>query len=310
LIIAGPFLRALRQAAPNARLRFLVDSSCRDAAKLISGIDEIALVHPYWRPDDNLKLAAQLLARPCDVLVDLNPSPSRTSASLAALVRAPIKASFRKGRADFLFSHLIAAPGEREHMLDRYARLAELLGLNYDPKLEINISSEDQAQAEIMLPPQTPGRLRVGVHPGNFKKFDNRWPEENFVRLADSLKERPDVDLFFFAGPGEAEPVRAIISQLRFPAAMLGPHPVGVTAALLKRLDAFVCNITGTTHLAAAVGTPTFGLYAGYTHAVWRPRDSKHGGAVSDSWESCRDITVETASLRLADFLGRIQARS
>jgi ADP-heptose:LPS heptosyltransferase len=61
--------------------------------------------------------------------------------------------------------------------------------------------------------------------------------------------------------------------------------------------------VTGTTHLAAALGVPTFCFYAGYTNTVWHPPGPIHRGVSSKSWTSCRDISVEEAYSTLVSDL-------
>ena len=150
------------------------------------------------------------------------------------------------------------------------------------------------------------GSFKVVIHPGNFDRFSFRWPEEKFAALADRLLDDARVKLFFMGGPGEHEKVAAIVDSLKRPVPILPPARLGVSGAMLKRMNLFVCNITGTTHLAAALGVPTFGFYAGYTQAVWRPRGARHGGTVCAEWESCRETTVDEAYSALKDHLGRL----
>ncbi len=303
LIVAAPFVRGLKERFPKARLRLVTSSAIKEAALLLPWVDDISCAYPSWKPWDNLQTAAAMLG-PCDLLVDLNPSFSRTSSTLAWLSRAPVKAAFAKGRLDSLYTLRADAPGEKEHMLDRYGRLAALLGMPYEPRLELRLSAADEKIADSIIQTTFAGKgSKIGIHPGNFRKFDNRWPEDKFVELTGRLLDAQVGEIVYLAGPGERSQVEAIAARAQRPLRVLGPLPVGITAALLKRLDHFVCNITGTTHLSAAVGTPTFGLYAGYTHAVWRPRDPRHGGVMSDSWQSCRGISVEKAFQELLAFL-------
>lgn len=312
LIVATPFLRALRLRLPKARVRLVINTRCREAARMIPFIDETEVIYRLESPLKNVRTCARLLTQPCGILVDLNPSFSRTASFLAGLVRAPIKLAFDKGRRPSLYTHRAAAPGEREPMLDRYARLAKELGAPYEPRMELKLSAEDERQAEELMHRHDPkpNGLRVVFHPGNFKKFDNRWQEEKFVELADRLMAEPGRQVFFMAGPGEEAKVREIVAALKRPAPLLPPSPIGVAGALMRRMDACVLNITGTTHLAAALGVPTFGLYAGYTDAVWRPRGSIHGGVVADDWESCRSITVEAAHAALTQFLSGLESEN
>jgi len=257
LVVSTAFLSALRRAHPAARIELVVRPYCLDVARLIPSVDSVTT-----------PASLRWLGRR-DLFVDLNPSPSRSSALLRLATWAPVKV-----KAD--------QDSEREHMLDRYARLASRLRLPYDGRMEL-----------APPPPAEPlgrrGSLRLLIHPGNFKKFENRWPEDNFKRLNKELARERGLELFYLAGPGEEAPVKDIAGSLP----VLGPAPIADTAAWMASMDGFICNITGTTHLAAALGVPTFGLYSGYTNAVWRPRGIEHGGVVAKSWESCRGLTVE-----------------
>lgn len=301
LIVASPFLRSLNRYYAKARIRLIISSLCEETATLIPFVDDVSVIHRFHKVLPNLKLAAALMRKPCDLLVDLNPSFSRTSAALASMISAPIKLSFAKGQLDSLFTHQVPAAGEKEPMRDRYARLAAELGAPYDPQPELRLNPADEARAQRIISgiPADPGGLRVLIHPGNFKKFENRWPEDKFAELGDILLKDPALRLYFMAGPGEEAKVSELVSHLAKPVPMIPPVPIGVAGGLMRHMDLCVLNITGTTHLAAALDAPTFGFYSGYTDAVWRPLGPRHTGVVSSSWESCRDIPVETAAAAL-----------
>lgn len=272
LVVSTAFLKSLRQAYPRATISLIVRSYCLEAAGMIPSVDEVSTP------------AALKWLRPSDLLVDLNPSPSTSSAILSALSPAKDKIKARQG-------------AEKEHMLERYAKLAAQLGLPYGGTMELSAPAFQKPAG---------GKLRLLIHPGNFKKFENRWPEENFRALNAALCTDPSIEITYLSGPGEREQVEAIAQGLP----VVGPAPLPEIAAEMLSRHALLCNITGTTHLAAALGVPTFGLYAGYTDAVWRPRGDSHGGVVAGSWESCRGITVEEALSALKPFLGRLSARA
>ncbi len=297
LIVASPFLRSLRKGYPGARIRLVVSPLCIETARLIPFIDHFEVLHrPHW-VGRVLMTATGLLSTPGDLAVDLNPSFSRTSTFLMTLLNgATVRLGFKKGRWDRVYNQQVDAPGDREHMLDRYARLAKALELPYEPRLELKLEPEHEEAADRILAPHPKGKARrVLVHAGNFKKFDNRWPEEKFVELTNRLLEDPLVEVFYLAGPGEEQPVAAIVSRLKKRVPIFGPASLGVVGAIMKRMDLCFMNITGTTHLAGALDAPTFGLYSGYTDAVWRLRGPRHFGCVSPDWESCRTITVDSA---------------
>jgi heptosyltransferase-2 len=310
VIVATPLLRALRRRWPKARIRLVVGWRSVQVLPLIPFVDEWAVLDKPARLGSHLSLAWKLLSEPCDALVDLNSSYSKTSTLIARAVRAPRKLAFDKGpRAAGVFTEVLPAPAEREHMWDRYARLAAAFDAPYDQDPELRLPPADLDDADRLLselPAAGGGAFRVVIHPGNFDRFSFRWPEEKFAELADSLLDDARLKLHFMGGPGERAKVEAITAKLKRPVPILPEARLGVTGAMLKRMNLFVCNITGTTHLAAALGVPTFGFYAGYTQAVWRPRGARHGGVVCPEWESCRETTVEEARAALLEHVRRL----
>lgn len=307
--MATPLLRAIRRRYPRARIRLIVGWRSTQVLPLIPFIDESAVLEKPARVGANLRFAWKVLTEPCDLLVDLNSSYSKTSTTIARATRAPRRLAFDKGRSGAAFTETISPPAEREHMWDRYGRLAAALDAPYDqdPELRLPIADLDEADRLLAAMPRAEGgAFKVVIHPGNFDRFSFRWPEEKFVALADRLLDDPRVKLYFMGGPGEHEKVTAIVAALKRPVPILPPARLGVSGGMLKRMNLFVCNITGTTHLAAALGVPTFGFYAGYTQAVWRPRGARHGGTVCPEWESCRETSVDEAHTALASHIKRL----
>ncbi len=310
VIVATSFLRAVRRRHPKARIRLIVGWRSTQVLPLIPFIDESLVLEKPGKVGANFRFAWKALREPCDLLVDLNSSYSKTSTLIARAVGAPRRLAFDKGRGPAgVFTELVAAPGEREHMWDRYGRLAAALDAPYDQDPELRLPPDDLDEADRLLagiPPSGGGSFRIVIHPGNFDRFSFRWPEEKFAALADRLLDDTRVKLFFMGGPGERDKVAAIVKTLKRPVPILPSARLGVSGGMLKRMNLFVCNITGTTHLAAALGVPTFGFYAGYTQAVWRPRGARHGGTVCAEWESCRETTVDEAHAALADHVKRL----
>lgn len=289
ILISTPFLEGLRKAAPKAHIVLVTAEAGEGGARLLDCVDEVAVVR---KGRGVLKNAALLpvLVKKSDLLIDLNSAPSATSRTLARLSSAGAKAGF---------ADLEEPPGDKEHMLDRYARLAKLLSFECAPKMRVPVSDKDLAEADRILAVLPKGRKPVALFPGNFKKTENRWPEKNFAFFADRMSVEAGFAPFWLAGPGERAEVEEARSLQRLDKApVLGPFPLGVTAAVLKRSAMYVGNCTGTSHLAVAVGTPTFTILAGYTAAVWAPPgkpgpDNPHWRLVSSDWESCRDVPAD-----------------
>ncbi|MBI4376231.1 MAG: glycosyltransferase family 9 protein [Elusimicrobia bacterium] len=294
LIVSTAFLRSLRQGFPSARITLATSALCAEAAELIPFVDDALFIGRWDQAWSNLRSCLRLRALQPDLLIDLNPSLSKSGAALAWLSGAEMRLGFEKGRLGWALTDAIEAAAENEHMLDRYARLAAALELRYELRPELALGPEHEGQASAAMPAPPEGRPRILIHPGNFKKVENRWPESKFVELTRlALKEGWFVA--YLAGPGENEPVKAIVSEIGQDVPLISGLSLGGTGALMRRFDLCVLNATGTLHLAAAMDIPTFAFYARYTDTVWRPRGPRHKGLVSGDWESCRDIGVSEA---------------
>ncbi len=104
----------------------------------------------------------------------------------------------------------------------------------------------------------------VALHVGcGSSAVARRWPIARFARLAELLHERAGVDRFVLTGTRAELPLAAEFARgcrLTAVAAMDLPS-ITHTAELLRRCALLVSNDTGVMHLAAAMGTPTVGLF-------------------------------------------------
>ena len=140
----------------------------------------------------------------------------------------------------------------------------------------------------------------------NITRQPSFWPADRLTELCRRLQSDPTLRLFFLAGPGELDSVRAIAGALPRPATVLPPAPLAVVGGMVKRMNLLVGSLTSTTHLAAALNVPTFAFYEGYTQTVWRPRGARHGGTVSADWNHVQSTTTDEAYAALKDHLARL----
>jgi ADP-heptose:LPS heptosyltransferase len=119
----------------------------------------------------------------------------------------------------------------------------------------LTVTREDWARLARVLG-ELPRGL-VAIHPGATDPR-RRWPPERFSRVADLLG-RPVV---VTGTEAEREVVEAVTGAMRRPArALVDELDLGGLAALYAACDVVISNDTGPRHLAAAVGTPTVGVY-------------------------------------------------
>ncbi len=103
------------------------------------------------------------------------------------------------------------------------------------------------------------------------------WPAENFIALINKLTAEgsilPQARVAVFAAPGEEETAYKVLNTLpeaRRIDAIAKASPVVVAAALM-RCSFYIGNDSGLMHCAAAVGTPTLGLFGPSWPQLYRP---------------------------------------
>lgn len=99
-----------------------------------------------------------------------------------------------------------------------------------------------------------------------------RWPARSFAVVADWLREKRGTEVVLLTGgqPGLAE---AINEHARSgPLPEVGRLHLLATAHVLRGARVVLCNDTGMLHLAAAVGTPTVGLFGPTARRIYQPR--------------------------------------
>ncbi|SDZ38953.1 ADP-heptose:LPS heptosyltransferase [Micromonospora pattaloongensis] len=126
-----------------------------------------------------------------------------------------------------------------------------------------------------------PERPRAALHPG-VSDPRRRWPPHRFVAVADAL-----VAMGFEVVLTGTESERPLVEQVRAAARapvrpLVGALTLGGLAGLYAECAVVVANDTGPLHLAAAVGTPTVGIFwVGNMITVATPLRGRHRALTS-----------------------------
>jgi ADP-heptose:LPS heptosyltransferase len=261
LVLALPALDALRRAYPSARLTLLGRAW---HARFLDGrpgpVDEVIALPPI----SGVSTTEDGHSAPASLLHELR----RHRFELAVQIHGGGRHTnpFVLGLGAGMTVGLCSPDAERldrwvpyvyyQHEVLRYLEVAALVGAATDavePRLAV--TGADRAELTRVLG-EPPDGL-VAVHPGAGDPR-RRWPARSFAAAADRLG-RPVV----ITGTGlEAAVVEQVAAAMRRPATVaVDALSIGGLAALYERCSLLISNDTGPRHLAAAVGTPTVGVY-------------------------------------------------
>lgn len=295
-IITTPFLEGLRKAYPAAEITLITSAKAAGLATGNPDLDKVVVFKGWHHPPSTLRMFAAAWRR-CDLAIDLNPAYSRASLSLMRLARAPERIAFEKKAPAGVYTLKLPHDLERDHFMEKYVALAERLGFTPPESMRVTLPPDVLAEGGRLVDglgfPH--GNVIVAIHPGNFKKYENRWPEDKFVEFTKELLKKKGVSVFYLVGLGEEKETADGILRHLPGVKHIPPKSQELTAGILKHCSILVCNSTGTLHLAAAAGVPTFSFNRPYNEKCWKPKGSIHSAIISKGHKTCRDIEVTDA---------------
>lgn len=163
-----------------------------------------------------------------------------------------------------------ADPDYRDrHAVDHYFKVIEPLAPTPDdpaervPRFRLTPESRTRARALLREAKIGPSDMIVTMHTGgdgfNGRK---RWATERFATLASGLIARYNARIVLVGGPPDIPMSRAVAALVEGPVVDLsGKTTLVETGALIEASALFTGNDSSPLHIAAAVGTPSIGVY-------------------------------------------------
>lgn len=280
LLLAVPALRAIRHGYPDAEITLIglpwaasfVERFSAYVDRFVAfagypGLAEVPVV-----PARVAAFLAEQRAYGYDLAIQMHGS-GRFSNCFVAALGARAAAGYYEGTPSTGLTLAAPYPDDQPELL-RNLGLAALLGLPAnDTRLEFLLRPQDLAEADALLEPRLRGGLWIGLHPGA-KAPARRWPADYFVALGATLAHRYGARIVVTGGPGEEALAQAVAGGIGAAALNLaGKTSLGGLAAVISRLDLFIGNDTGPSHLAHALRTPSITLFGPVDVHRWAPLD-------------------------------------
>jgi ADP-heptose:LPS heptosyltransferase len=267
-----PFVRALRQTWPQARITWLAGKGRTVYAGTLAPLVRDCLDEVIEEAGIGTE-ARELLRRPLperrfDLVID---TQRRVLTTL--ILRRIRTGSFVSGAAGFLLSSRKppSGAGKPPSMIGQlFALLSVAAGRPVTPVFDLALDSAWTSRAAALLPD---GKRYVGIAPGAGGAH-KRWPLERFAALARGQIAAGRAAVFLL-GPDEESwlpALRDAVPAAHFPLqAEAGAASPLLTIALAQRLAAAIANDSGTGHLVAASGCPLVSLFGPTRAAKFAP---------------------------------------
>jgi lipopolysaccharide heptosyltransferase II len=279
VVLTTPAIRAVREQYPGAFIAYMGDAQAVSLLGHNPHLNEIIpfdFSRPAWR--EQPRVAALLRRRRFDLAIDLFGNPR--SALLMFLSGARTRVGLDRPGRGRLYTVRVRDDGSPKNAVAfhlQYLRAAGIPAVSTQP--EIFLTADERAEASALLHKAGgDDRPCVALHPGATWPA-KRWLPERFARLAVQAHTCLGVRVILTAGPGDGEVIHDVQQAMTTPLPVFAGLPLRQLAALLGACSACVANDSGPMHIAAAVGTPTIGIFGPGEENIWFPYDATAGHA-------------------------------
>lgn len=249
IVLTTPIVRCIKQQLPEVELHVLTKSSYRSIYAANPNIDKV------FELQGNMKeLISQLRKERYDFVVDLHKNwrSLRVRMALHCPSSSFPKLDFRK----FLYTKLKIGKLPRIHIVDRYFRAVEKLGIQNDGQgLDFFFNEGDVMHYEDLPESFHDGFVAIVIGGQHATKI---LPEDKVVEVCDAL----DYPVILVGGPEDAARGERIKEKVgTYVGNSCGTLTVGQSASLLGLADAVITNDTGMMHIAAALRKPIVSVW-------------------------------------------------
>ena len=241
IVLTTPVIRCIKQQIPGVEVHFAVKKSFFPVVEANPYIDKIHLLE-----GDLGNLIKRLKAENFDYIVDLHQNLRSWRIRLSACWRTPSRGFPKLNIQKWFLTKLKIDIMPDVHIVDRYFRAAEKLGVKNDGKgLDYFIPAKDEYDPELL--PENFRRGYTGFVIGA-KHATKRLPEHKIISICTKLNS----PVILLGGPEDSPAADRIASACPLVLSMCGKVSLNQSASLVKQADIILTHDTGLMHIAAA----------------------------------------------------------
>ncbi len=329
VIVSVPCIRALKECFPNAVIVVAVRDKAAGLIRDLPWVDEAISVEKKGRHlieaiIYQIRFFTHLRNLHLDLAIDLR--MGTRGGIMVFLSGASERIGVYDSRGTFrnrFFTHLClpeVMPGR--HMAKHCLGLLEQYGISTeDERPELVVSDECAGRVRQLLAGEgvSEDETLIAVQPFSLWAYKD-WGISKYAGLIEWIRSRYGVPVLITGSESEREQSDVICAKTGGRVYnMAGKTSIGELAGLLKCCGLFIGGDSAGLHIAAAVGTPTVGIYGPSSSEAWAPRGEKHCVVSKDmpcmpcSRKGCSDSGIsrcmEELSLEevIADIDGHIE---
>jgi heptosyltransferase III len=279
VVLTTPLLHSLRAAYPSARIAYMAETQACSLLEHHPAVDEL-VSYDFTRPAvlEQTRVALALRRSRFDIALDLFSNPRSTL--LTYLSGARVRVGLARAGRGRLFTHQVQDDGTPKTAIQFHDQFLHAIGVTPTGTQPILVVTPEERESvrrrlETMAAPrggpEAVGNRRLVILHAGATWPAKQWGAEQYAKLAALLARSTGVRILLTGGPRDDTTLREVEQKSQRTAQRIGALTLRELAALLSLADAFVGNDGGPMHIAAAVGTPTVGVFGPGEEQIWFP---------------------------------------
>lgn len=262
----------LRQAFPEAQIDFLTEPPAKDVVEGNPDLNRVIVFDRkriqnlnFWTGlKENICFIKTLRKHNYDMVFDFFGNPR--SAWLTFLSGSPKRIGYNWRGRQFAYNIVVKSRAAEVHEAEFHLDALTALGIPIvGQSLYFPISDSAKKFASAFIEKDYPeNSLIIGLNSSGGWPA-KKWPLSYFAELADRLIQKLNAKILLIWGPGELDETKQLKRLMQNDALIIPETDLKQLGAMLEKCSLIVSNDSGPMHIAAAVGTPTVGIF-GPTH--------------------------------------------
>jgi heptosyltransferase-3 len=336
VVLTLPCVRALRENFPQARIAVAVRDKAAELLADCPWLDRvIAVTKPSGTLGEKIRLQndffRSLRSLHCDLAIDLR--TGTRGAILAFLSGASQRIGFYAEDGRLWRNRLFTGLLQREyspdlHVVDYLLCLLAAFGIPAErkpPELAVAVDKQERIRILLSEAAVPHDKIIVAVQPFSLWQY-KEWGKEKYVALIRWLMAEYGVAVIVTGSAAEKDRAGEIVRGGEAGCYNLaGETSMADYAALLQRCRLFIGVDSAGLHIAAAVGTPTVGIFGPSSPVSWAPVGREHlvvqknlpcvpcrqkGCGNSEKSRCLDELTLEEVRMRVESHLQQTSAKS
>ncbi len=305
IVLTTPLIHTLRDRFPKAYIAYLGDKSGVSLLEQNPYLDEIFSID-FSRNTvfQQMGLFYRLNRKKFDLVVDLFCNPR--SALLSYATQASVRVGGDLPGRGKLYTVRIKDDGVPKSAVEFHYQSLKAAGIDakyFAPEIFLTADEKKESSRYLEWQGIDFARPIVALHPGGSWPA-KLWPAERFADLADSLIAKTHAQIILTKGPKDTDAAGKVERAAVGGVLSLPVLPLRQLAAILSLCSVYVANDSGPMHIAAAVGTPTVGLFGPGEENIWFPYTSAFPGGSSKNIALRKDVPCHPCHLDVCNRTG------